>query len=85
MSDRETSGEYLDDPTVMTKVNAQTINELGIGQVDVETVQNVVHSTGLVEPQQKKVRAGQIVRSVSGVKEVRNNIIVRGRHGGQQS
>jgi len=77
MSGRETSGEYLDDTTITTKVNAQIINELGIGQVGVETMQNVVQLTGFVDSQQKKDRAGQIARSVSGVKEVRNNIIVR--------
>jgi len=77
ISGRETSGEYLDDTTITTKVNAQIINELGIGQVGVETMQNVVQLTGFVDSQQKKDRAGQIARSVSGVKEVRNNIIVR--------
>jgi len=77
MSGRETSGEYLDDTTITTKVNAQIINELGVGQVGVETMQNVVQLTGFVDSQQKKDRAGQIARGVSGVKEVRNNIIVR--------
>jgi len=74
---RETAGEYLDDTTVTTKVNASIMNELGVGQVGVETMQGVVQLTGFVDTQQKKDRAGQIARGVSGVKEVKNNIVVR--------
>jgi len=77
MSGRETAGEYVDDTTITTKVNATIINELGVGQVGVETMQNVVQLTGFVDSQQKKDRAGQIARNVSGVRDVHNNIIVR--------
>jgi hyperosmotically inducible protein len=77
MSGRETAGEYVDDTTITTKVNATIINELGVGQVGVETMQNVVQLTGFVDTQQKKDRAGQIARNVSGVRDVNNNIIVR--------
>jgi len=77
MSGRETAGEYLDDTTITTKVNASIINELGAGQIGVETMQNVVQLTGFVDSQGKKNRAGQIARNVSGVTEVKNNIVVR--------
>jgi hyperosmotically inducible protein len=77
MSGRETAGEYVDDTTITTKVNATIINELGVGQVGVETMQNVVQLTGFVDSQQKKDRAGQMARNVSGVRDVHNNIIVR--------
>lgn len=77
MSGRETAGEYLDDTTITTKVNSTIINELGMGQVGVETMQNVVQLTGFVDSQAKKDRAGQIARNVSGVREVKNNIVVR--------
>ena len=77
ISGRETAGEYVDDTTITTKVNATIINELGVGQVGVETMQNVVQLTGFVDTQQKKDRAGQIARNVSGVRDVHNNIIVR--------
>jgi len=77
MSGRETAGEYVDDTTITTKVNATIINELGVGQVGVETMQNVVQLTGFVDSQQKKNRAEQIARNVSGVRDVHNNIIVR--------
>ena len=77
MQGRETAGEYLDDTTITTKVNASIINELGVGQVGVETMQNVVQLTGFVDSQNKKDRAAQIARNVSGVRDVKNNIIVR--------
>ena len=48
MSGRETAGEYVDDTTITTKVNATIINELGVGQVGVETMQNVVQLTQAV-------------------------------------
>jgi hyperosmotically inducible periplasmic protein len=78
MSGRETPGEYLDDATITTKVKATIVNELGLSsQIGVETMQNVVQLTGFVDSPQIKTRAGEIARSVSGVRDVRNNIIVR--------
>ena len=77
MSGRETPGEYVDDATITTKVKARIIDELGVGQIGVETMQLVVQLSGFVDSQTVKERAGRIARNVSGVKEVRNNIIVR--------
>jgi hyperosmotically inducible periplasmic protein len=77
MSGRETPGEYVDDATITTKVKARIIDELGIGQIGVETMQNVVQLSGFVDSQTVKDRAGRIARNVSGVRDVRNNIIVR--------
>jgi hyperosmotically inducible periplasmic protein len=77
MSGRETPGEYVDDATITTKVKARIIDELGIGQIGVETMQNVVQLSGFVDSQTVKDSAGRIARNVSGVRDVRNNIIVR--------
>jgi len=77
MSDRETAGEYLDDATITTKVKASIVNDLGLKQIGVETMQKVVQLSGFVDSPQIKTRAGEIARNVSGVKEVQNNLIVR--------
>ena len=78
ISGRETPGEYLDDATITTKVKATIVNELGLSsQIGVETMQNVVQLTGFVDSPQTKARAGEIARGISGVKDVKNNIIVR--------
>jgi len=76
---RETAGEYVDDATVTTKVNAQIINEpsLRASQISVETMQDVVQLSGFVDSAQAKERAGTIARGVFGVRSVRNNLIVR--------
>lgn len=78
MSGRETPGEYVDDATISTKVRASIINELGMRQqIGVETMQNVVQLSGFVDSPQTKARAGDIARGVSGVRDVKNNLIVR--------
>lgn len=46
-------------------------------EIGVETMQNVVQLSGFVDKQGVKDRAGAIARNTSGVKEVKNNLIVR--------
>ncbi|MEQ9331970.1 BON domain-containing protein [Thalassobaculum sp.] len=74
---RETAGEYVDDVTISTKVRTAIIGELGLKQIGVETMRNVVQLSGFVETPQVKTRAGDIARGVTGVKDVRNNLVVR--------
>ncbi len=77
ISGRETAGEYVDDATITTKVKASIINELGMKEIGVETMQNTVQLSGFVDSQGVKDKAGSIARNTSGVKEVKNNLVVR--------
>ncbi|MCK9992995.1 MAG: hypothetical protein Dbin4_01515 [Alphaproteobacteria bacterium] len=77
ISGRETAGEYVDDATITTKVKASIINDLGMKEISVETMQNTVQLSGFVDSQGVKDKAGAIARNTSGVKEVKNNLIVR--------
>jgi hyperosmotically inducible periplasmic protein len=77
ISGRETAGEYVDDATITTKIKASIINEIGMKEIGVETMQNTVQLSGFVDSQGVKDKAGSIARNTSGVKEVKNNIIVR--------
>ena len=77
ISGQETAGEYLDDTTITTRVKASIINELGMKQIGVETMQNVVQLSGFVDSPLTRTRAGDIARGVSGVRDVRNNLIVQ--------
>jgi len=77
MTGRETPGEYVDDAAITTKVKTSIVNELGLKQIGVETMQNVVQLSGFVDSPQIKTRAGEIARGISGVKDVKNNLIVR--------
>ena len=78
-SGRETAGEYVDDATVTSKINAQIINEpsLRSSQINVETMQDVVQLSGFVDSKKDKEKASGIAWGVFGVRSVRNNIIVR--------
>lgn len=79
VSGRETTGAYVDDATVTTKVKAQIFNDpsLRVLQINVETMQDVVQLSGFVDSTQTKARAGEIARGVEGVRSVKNDLVVR--------
>lgn len=80
MQGRETTGEYVDDASISTKVRAQLIQDQSLKAFDisVETMQDVVQLSGFVNSATQKAEAEQIARGVSGVRSVHNNIVVRG-------
>ncbi len=79
MQGRESAGEYVDDATVSTKVRAELLRNQSLKGFDihVETMQDVVQLSGFVDSPAQKAQAEQIARSVSGVRGVRNDIVVR--------
>lgn len=79
ISGRETPGEYVDDATITTKVKAAIFDDpsLKVLQVNVETFQNVVQLSGFVDSPQSENRAVELARNVSGVRSVKDDIIVR--------
>ena len=79
MQGRESAGQYVDDATVSTKVRAELLHNQALKGFDihVETMQDVVQLSGFVDSPDQKVQAEQIARSVSGVRGVRNDIVVR--------
>ena len=78
-SGRETVGEYVDDATITAKVKAAMFDDPLVKgmQISVETMQNVVQLSGFVDSEQIKARAGERARSVEGVREVKNDLVVR--------
>ncbi|MEX0694021.1 MAG: BON domain-containing protein [Rhodospirillales bacterium] len=78
-SGRETVGEYVDDSTITARVKSFFLNEPDMKsmQIDVTTFQNVVQLSGFVDKSTTKVRAGEIARGTKGVKDVKNDLIVR--------
>lgn len=75
----ESAGQYVDDVTISTTVRAKLIDDkdLNVTQIDVETLKGVVSLSGFVDSDAKKSKATTVARSVSGVKDVRNNLIVK--------
>ena len=76
---RESTGEFVDDSAITTKVKAALLAEPGIRsyQISVETFKGVVQLSGFVDTQQQKSKAGEIAWSVDGVNSVKNNILVK--------
>lgn len=75
----ESTGEYVDDSTITTKVKASCAGDSMVKatQVNVETFKGVVQLSGFVDTQDAKNRAEQLARNVRGVVRVENNIIVK--------
>jgi hyperosmotically inducible periplasmic protein len=77
----ETAKENVSDTSITSAVKAKlTGDRIGnLTQVGVETVRKTVYLTGVVPTAEDKRRAGEIARNVDGVKEVVNNLQVRGQ------
>jgi hypothetical protein len=75
----ESTGEYVDDSTITTKVKALLAedNFLKSFQISVETFKGRVQLSGFVDSKESVRRAGEIARSVKGVTSVASNLIVK--------
>lgn len=76
---RQTAGEYVDDATITTKIKAELIKdkELPASQINVETMQQTVQLSGFVDSAAQKTKAGVVARNTEGVRDVKNDILVR--------
>src|SRR3954468_352756 len=79
ISGRETVGEYVDDSTITAKVKSEILESPSLKsyRIKVETLQNVVQLSGFVDSAGEKRLAEQLAKKVSGVKLVKNNLIIR--------
>lgn len=75
-SNREGTGEYLDDSVITTKVKAAIFNEpaLKVAEINVETFKGTVQLSGFVRYQADMTRAVEVARTVGGVKSVKNDM-----------
>jgi len=76
---RESSGQYVDDSAITTRVKAAIFDDpsLKVLQINVETFKGEVQLSGFVDSAQNVRRAGEVARSVTGVKSVKNDLIVK--------
>jgi osmotically-inducible protein OsmY len=72
-------GDYIDDTVITTKVKAAILDDpnLKVLQISVETLKGVVQLSGFVDSRQSISKAGEVARSVPGVKSVKNDLIVK--------
>ena len=76
---KESTGEYVDDSTITTKVKAAIFNDssLKVLQINVETFKGVVQLSGFVDSSQSVSKAGEVAGRVVGVVSVKNDLIVK--------
>lgn len=76
---RQSTGEYIDDASITTKVKAAFVKDdvVKAREVSVETFKGVVQLSGFVNSPEEKARAAQIAGGVAGVTSVTNNISIK--------
>ena len=72
----ETTGEYIDDSTITTKVNAVIVKDPDAHyfKIDVTTTQGDVVLQGFVNSRQTEDRLVSKIREIRGVKSVKSNL-----------
>jgi osmotically-inducible protein OsmY len=76
---QESTGDYIDDTVLTTKVKAAVFNETSLqsAEINVETFKGVVQLSGFVSSQADINKAVEIARDVPGVKSVTNDMRVK--------
>ena len=72
----ESTGEYVDDTVITTKVKAAIFNEptLKSNEINVETFRGRVQLSGFVSSQASVTKAIQVANTVNGVKSVKDDM-----------
>ena len=75
----ESTGQYVDDSAITTKVKAAILDEPGLKtlQINVKTYKGEVQLSGFVDSTQSVRKAGEVAGSVAGVTKVRNDLVVK--------
>ena len=76
---QENVGSYVDDKAITTAVKAKLIEDKSTGglSINVDTLNGTVALSGFAKSQFEKDQAGRIAAGTKGVREVRNNLVVR--------
>lgn len=75
-STQESTGQYMDDTAITTKVKAAIFNDASLksAEINVETFKGVVQLSGFVNSATDIQHAVKLVQSISGVRSVRNDM-----------
>ena len=76
----EGTGEYVDDSVITTKVKAAIFGDatgLKSAEINVETFKGVVQLSGFVNSREDIDAATKVARSVGGVTQVKNNMVLK--------
>ena len=75
-STKESTGEYVDDTAITTKVKTAIFNEpsLKVLKINVETYKSVVQLSGFADSSATIAKAADVARAVPGVQSVKNDM-----------
>lgn len=75
----ESTGQYVDDSAITTKVKSALFNDPGTSglSISVETYKGTVQLSGFSHTEAERSRAGALTRSIPGVVSVKNDIHLR--------
>ena len=73
------TGEFIDDSVITTKVKTNLLADKMVNSLDisVETVKGRVLLAGYVKSNDERRHAEELARSVGGVREVSNKLVIR--------
>ncbi len=76
---KERAGEYFDDTTITTKVKTKLFDDPQTSgfAITVKTYKGTVQLSGFVNSDKERDRAGELAKGVPGVKDVKNDLIVK--------
>lgn len=76
---QSSTGAYLDDAAITTKVKTAIFNEpsLKVFDVGVKTEDGVVYLSGNVKSRAEMAKAVEVARKVNGVKSVKNELTIK--------
>lgn len=76
---RESTGEYIDDTVITSRVKSTLLNDPAVSglAINVETFKGTVQLAGFVKTVAERNRAVELARAVKGVKQVKNDILIR--------
>lgn len=75
----ESTGEYVDDTVLTTKVKKEIFDEPGLksAEINVETFKGVVQLSGFVSSQENANTAVRVAKNVKGVTSVKNDMRIK--------
>lgn len=75
----QTTGEYIDDAGLTAAIKTRLTNNQvsSLTRVEVETVNGVVHLTGVVKSEADRAEASRVAQQVTGVKRVDNDLTIQ--------
>ena len=78
---KERAGEYIDDTGITTRVKTKLFDDPQTSgfAISVTTYKGTVQLSGFVSGEKEKSRAEELARTVSSVKSVKNDLIVKSK------